>query len=194
MLVGFHGYAETADAQFERLQAIPGTEAWTLVSIQGLHTFYRGRSEEVVASWMTRVDRELIIEDNIAYVDAVIAEIGIGAEPLVFAGFSQGTAMAWRAALLGAHAGRGIIANGGDVPPELQALDAGRWAGKSALIGRGIDDPWYTDAKLAADLAFLEGRPVAVESLRVEGGHEWPAAFGEAAGRWLETLIAGLES
>ena len=55
-------------------------------------------------------------------------------------------------------ASRGIIVNGGDVPPELRALDAARWAGKRVLIGRGIDDPWYTDEKMAADVV-VSGRP-----------------------------------
>src|SRR3982751_1491847 len=54
LLVGFHGYMENARIQMDRLEAVPGSAAWTLVSIQALHRFYRGRTEEVVASWMTR--------------------------------------------------------------------------------------------------------------------------------------------
>src|SRR6188508_1174465 len=75
LLVGFHGYMESAKTQMDRLQAIPGGTDWTLVSIQGLHRFYRGRSEEVVASWMTREDRELAMADNLRYVDAAIAAV-----------------------------------------------------------------------------------------------------------------------
>ena len=56
----------------QRLDDIPDAAAWTLVSIQGLHRFYRGRSEEVVASWMTREDRDLAIADNRAYVAAAL--------------------------------------------------------------------------------------------------------------------------
>ena len=63
LLVGFHGYAETAEIQLARLEAIPGAEAWMLLSVQALHRFYRGRSDEVVASWMTRQDREAAIAD-----------------------------------------------------------------------------------------------------------------------------------
>ena len=65
LLVGFHGYAEAAEAQLERLRSIPGSADWLLVSIQGLHRFYNRRSQEVVASWMTRQDRELAIADNL---------------------------------------------------------------------------------------------------------------------------------
>ena len=46
MLTGFHGYGETADDAVRRLHAIPVIEEWTLVSIQGLHQFYRRRTNE----------------------------------------------------------------------------------------------------------------------------------------------------
>src|SRR4029078_8388739 len=75
VLVGFHGYMETAAIQLERLAAIPGSAAWTLVSIEGLHRFYRGRTEHVVASWMTREDRDVGIADNLAYVAAALEEV-----------------------------------------------------------------------------------------------------------------------
>ena len=75
VLVGFHGYMENAQIQMERLEAIPGASGWTLVSIQGLHRFYRGRTDEVVASWMTSEDRETAIADNIAYIRAALDEV-----------------------------------------------------------------------------------------------------------------------
>lgn len=71
-LIGFHGYAEGAEAQLARMQAIPGAERWLLVAIQGLHRFYQRRTNEVVASWMTRQDRDLAIADNLGYVSTVV--------------------------------------------------------------------------------------------------------------------------
>src|ERR1700683_4919215 len=101
MLGGFHGYAEAAEAQLERLRAIPESTRWLCVSIQALHRFYQRRTERVVASWMTRQDRETAISYTIAYittcVDAVAAE-WLTLPTVVFAGFSQGVAMAFRAA------------------------------------------------------------------------------------------------
>src|SRR5215471_14161932 len=72
LLAGFHGYGEAAGVQRERLRAIPGSDTWTIVSIQGLNRFYQRRTNEVVASWMTREDRELAMADNLAYVSAAI--------------------------------------------------------------------------------------------------------------------------
>ena len=102
LLVGFHGYGETAEEELNRLREIPGSDRWTLVSVQGLHQFYRRRTNEIVASWMTRQNRELAIADNIAYVARVIRALSderSAGSTLVLAGFSQGVAMAFRAAV-----------------------------------------------------------------------------------------------
>ena len=47
----------------------------SIILIQGLHRFYRGRSNEVVASWMTSQSRMFAIADNISYVGGVIERV-----------------------------------------------------------------------------------------------------------------------
>src|SRR5436190_8550298 len=74
MLIGFHGYAENAERHLAELEKIEGAAEWTLVAVQALHPFYT-RSEEVVANWMTRQDREIAIADNINYVRRVVDEL-----------------------------------------------------------------------------------------------------------------------
>ncbi len=187
LLVGFHGYGEDAEAQMDRLRGIPGSDGWTLVSIQALHRFYRGRTEQVVGSWMTRQDRDLAIADNLAYVAAVLDALidATGAlERAVFSGFSQGVAMAFRAAAAARCAVAGVIANGGDVPPELDAVAIGRI--RAALVGRGLRDDWYTSAKLAADLDRLRAARVAVRAFEGDAGHEWTQEFSRAAAACLQ--------
>ena len=66
VLAGFHGYSETAAIQLARLEELAGADAWTLLSIQGLHRFYRQRTQDIAASWMTREDREAAMADNLA--------------------------------------------------------------------------------------------------------------------------------
>ena len=189
MLVGFHGYSEDAEAQLERLRAIPESTRWLCVSIQALHRFYQRRSNQVVASWMTRQDRELAIADNVAYV-ATCLEAVAGEWPtipkIVFAGFSQGVAMAFRAAVNTARGVSGVIAVGGDVPPELapgllQRLPA-------ALIARGTSDEWYTKDKFEADERRLRECSVNVHAVEFNGGHEWSSEVVEAASRFLRDL------
>jgi predicted esterase len=189
-LLGFHGYAENADVQLERLAAIPDASSWTLVSIQGLNRFYRGRTQDTVASWMTRQDREIAIPDNIRYVEAVVASVCMNSAevPLVCAGFSQGVAMACRSAVRGRFKCAGIVAVGGDVPPELLEDPIARFP--PVLIVRGMKDEWHTQAKLDADVSALEARGVDVQSLVHPDGHEWTDAVAREAGRFLTASLS----
>ena len=190
LLVGFHGYGEGAEVQLERLRRIPGAESWRLVSIQGLHRFYQRRANEVVASWMTRQDRELAIADNLAYVAAVVDAVERehpGAPRLVFSGFSQGVAMAFRAAVASARAVDGVIAVGGDVPPELDAAAVG--AVRHALVCHGNRDEWYTEAIFGRDVGRLRDAGVAVTPVEFDGGHEWSAEVVTAAALFLRERL-----
>jgi predicted esterase len=189
LLVGFHGYAEPAAAEMERLQSIPDASEWRLVAIQGLHRFYRGRSRDVVASWMTREDRELAIADNLTYVAGVVEAVGREWGPeerLVFAAFSQGVAMAYRAACASTRSVSGLISLGGDVPPELDRAALARIP--AALIGRGSRDEWYTNQKLEADVARLRDAGVRVTMVPLDAGHEWTDAFARAAAEFLSRV------
>lgn len=186
LLVGFHGYAESADVQMTRLRAIGGCEAWTTIAIQGLHRFYERRTDTVIASWMTRQDRELAIADNAAYVSKVVSEEWSGAQAargVVYAGFSQGVAMAFRAAICSPRPVLGVIAAGGDVPPEIDRSALERIG--HALLCHGTQDNWYTDAKFAQDSIRLREASVSLTALDFVGGHEWSAAVVDAAGAFL---------
>jgi hypothetical protein len=69
---GFHGYGENAERLLEAILEIPGISAWHVVAVQALHPFYNAKTGEVVASWMTKQDRLLAIDDNIRYADRAI--------------------------------------------------------------------------------------------------------------------------
>jgi predicted esterase len=185
ILAGFHGYAEDAEMQLARLRGLPGSERCLIVSIQGLHSFYNRRTNQVVASWMTKQNREEAIADNIAYVKnclhAVASEWQTAAMA-VFAGFSQGVAMAFRAAAHFEHRIGGVIAAGGDVPPEI-TCDALKRVPR-VLIGRGTGDALYSDAQFGRDESRLRESGVNVRTLLFSGGHEWPEDFDDPLG-WL---------
>ena len=182
VLVGFHGYTESAAIQMERLVALELRE-WTLVSVQALNRFYRGRSSDVVAGWMTRQDRDAAIEDNIAYVDRVLDAVASKDLPVMCTGFSQGVAMAFRAGLRGARKATAVVGVGGDIPPEL--LEDASLRFPAVLLVRGASDEWYTAAKLESNVAALRQRGGAAETLVHAGGHEWTP---EAAAKIAEFL------
>jgi predicted esterase len=195
LLVGCHGYAQSAESFASDLEAIPGVERWLLVSVQGLHRFY-ARGGAVVASWMTSQDRELMIADNTAYVRQVIAQVRTGhaevlrtSAPLVFVGFSQGVAMAFRAAADHPDDCAGIIALGADVPPDVRAATASL---PPVLLGRGSTEEWYTEERMRSDVAWLRGIGTDLTLCEYAGGHEWTDAFRSAAAAFLTRRAASV--
>ncbi|MEO7157103.1 MAG: phospholipase [Vicinamibacterales bacterium] len=187
-LVGFHGYQENAAITLTVLRAVANGRRIGLVSVQGLHRFY-SRSNDVIASWMTSQDRELAIADNAAYVarvmTAIADEFGV-TRPLIYAGFSQGVAMAYRAAALVQRPCEGVIALAGDLPPDVAPL-AGSLP--PVLLGRGTEDQWYTAEKAEKDLAVLTAAGATVSEHVFEGGHVWSPAFISRAGEFVDELL-----
>ena len=188
LLVGFHGQGETAAIELEHLQSIRGDRPWALVSVQGLNRYYTRRGD-VVAAWMTREDRELAIADNIAYVRAVLDEVsGMSGTPpkrVVCAGFSQGTAMAYRTAAFSGQQVAGLIILAGDVPPDVVPTAASL---PRVLLGRGSSEEWYTAEKAAVDLARLRQSGVDVIEHVFDDGHVRHPSFAERAGQFLDEL------
>lgn len=185
ILAGFHGYGQNADEMLQELRAIPVADGWTVMSVQGLHRFYRRRTDVTVASWMTRQDREIVIADNIAYVDDALTRVAAGRPigRLVLCGFSQGVAMAFRAAARGRHRVDAVVALGGDVPPELLADRTVSF--DRILLARGGSDALYPAHKHDADLAALRDRCRRVEGIVFDGGHEWTEEVRQAIAQWL---------
>jgi predicted esterase len=183
LVIGFHGYGENAERHLADLQRIEGIGEWTIASVQALHPFYNSKTQEIIASWMTSLDREIAIADNIAYVRRV-REAFPRAEKVVFEGFSQGAAMAYRSAA--ASFATGVITLGGDVPPDVIASGVRL---PPVLIARGERDEWYSEAKFKKDLKYLEST-TQVEPCVFDGGHEWTDDFRDAAARVLR-MIAG---
>jgi len=191
LLVGFHGYGENAEHHLEKLVQIPGADSWRLCAVQALHPFYT-RQGDVVASWMTKQGRDRAIADNIRYTASVVADLKrrFGTpRRLVYAGFSQGVAMAWRATACGGHPCHGLIALAGDVPPEVAAGE--HPALPPVLLGRGVADGWYDKGKMQADLAVLERLGAEVTHCVFQGGHDWTDEFFAAAGEFLRRVEGG---
>jgi predicted esterase len=188
-LVGFHGYKENAAITMDVIRRIAGQRPLGLISIQGLHRFYSSGGT-VVASWMTKEDRELAIADNVDYVGRVLTaaadEFGI-ARPLIYAGFSQGVAMAFRAAAFVQRPCDALIALASDVPPDVAPVANTL---PRTLLGRGDRDEFYSAARAATDLEVLRSSGVRVEEFVFSGGHEWASAFVERSSQFVDELLS----
>ncbi len=188
LLVGFHGYGENAERHLEELRRLPGSYRRVLCAVQALHPFYN-RTGEVIASWMTRLQRERAILDNLRYVASVVAEVKRElpvSDRLVYLGFSQGAAMAYRAAAGSGHACHGVVVLGGDVPPELEDNLSHL---PPILLGRGSSEEWYDATKMEHDVELLRGKGIDIRPFIFEGGHEWTNEFRAEAGRFLDEVL-----
>ena len=118
---------------------------------------------------------------------------GRAIDRLVFCGFSQGVAMAFRAGLLGARKADAVLALGGDVPPELLA-DAGNQSSRACCSRAATRDEWYTERQAAAPTKrALQARGAAVDTLTFDGAHEWHEDFARAGRRDAELACSVLE-
>jgi predicted esterase len=190
LLLVCHGYGEGPEAALAAALRIPGIAPWRIVAPQGLHRFYT-KTGEVVASWMTKQDREQTIADNVGYLAQVLAALGRehGApRHLVVAGFSQGAAMAWRAAVRSGVRVDGLVVHGGDLPADVAAEVP---ATLPVLVGRGEADTWYGEDKLSHDLERLAARGLRPTVVRFAGGHEWGEELVVAIGAFLAEVTRG---
>lgn len=186
LLVGCHGYGQDADAMLDEMRRLPGLKGWRLAAVQGLHRFYTRNSERVIASWMTRQNRDAAIADNIEYMKrAVDAAGGPSVPAIAYLGFSQGASMVARAAARADRPAAALVMLGGDIPADVRS-DSGA-ALPPVLIGCGTQDTWY--GKLVdEDVAFLTSRGIQHEVLRFNGGHEFTDEFRTAAGRFIAAV------
>lgn len=184
VLIGCHGYGQNAAIMLRELNSIPGVDAWRRVSVQALNRFYTRNDEAVVASWMTREDREVAIADNIQYLQNVVSTVAGDATTIVFLGFSQGASMASRAAARVMPKAVGLILLGGDIAPDVKQDSS--VALPAVLIGCGTRDTWYA-SRMDNDVEYLAARGIPHEIVRFDGGHEFTDEFRATAGRWLGT-------
>lgn len=195
-LVGFHGYKENAAIHMDVLRRIAGARPVGLISIQGLHRFY-AKGGAVVASWMTKEDREHAIADNVDYVGRVLTAVAdefpstsLGASgitrPMIYVGFSQGVAMAFRAAAFVQRPCDAVIALASDVPPDVAPV-AGSLP--RTLLGRGDRDEYYGAEQAAKDLGILKSAGVRADEFVFSGGHAWEPAFIDKSAHFIDELL-----
>ncbi|MEO1570476.1 MAG: phospholipase [Bacteroidota bacterium] len=207
-----HGYGQLASHFLRHFQAIvaPGrlivAPGRLIVAPEGLSRFYldgadgqgnHGTYQRIAASWMTRDDRDAEIADQVAYLDAVFAEVCARhdvdpkAARLVGFGFSQGAATIgrWldRSPLLAerSHRAQRFITWGNVPPHDLDWPEArATWLDAADVqIVVGAEDPFLTPEHLAQAQVVLDGIGVAYEVVCFDGGHRLHAeTLREVAG------------
>lgn len=177
-----HGYSMLASVFLKWFEPAsrPGR---LLVAPEALSRSYHdeGGGRRVGASWMTKEDREVEIEDYVRYLD-LLADLVLAAVPgaprIHIHGFSQGTATACRWVSFGRiHTERLVLWSGG-VPPDLPLDRYGPVLTRSGLtLAIGTRDKYITTADIDREQARLAAAGLTPRVHRFDGGHRVDTAM-----------------
>lgn len=168
-----HGYAQLASGFASEFESLAGSSR-LIVAPEGLHRFYqRGGYDKVVASWMTKEDREDDIRDYISWLDVMAAEVLKYCRPdikVTVLGFSQGAATVSRWAALGSTQIDHLILWCGFFPPDLKAENAPKT--KLVTVVTASDDKFIDPASEARQLEDMKSAFATYKHKRFTGQHE----------------------
>lgn len=159
--VVFHGYGQLAEHFIKRFDVFD-SETTFIVAPQGLSKFYLLENfTKVGASWMTKEDRLVELENQRNYFDAVMSHAFNGFDlsqyDINFLGFSQGVSMMARMAAHTQLPLVNFVAWAGGFPPELESKDFDFLSESAHLkIVLGDEDQFFKKEKYQAQIDKME--------------------------------------
>ncbi len=191
VILGFHGYAERPAHCLEGLRKAELDSA-LLVAPMGQHQFYN-REGKVVASWMTKFNREHQVAQILEFARSTLDQIAQqhGELPLYVFGFSQGASTAYRVAALSGRPVRHVFSLSGDLPPEVvEGLPD--FPPVAVCILRGDADNVASAEAMQADRARLQAAGWPGEYREFEGGHGYETAAMRLVGDRIRRDLASI--
>jgi len=172
-----HGYAQLANYFLRHFEVLKNSKT-LIVAPEGLHRFYwEGFSGKVVASWMTKEDRDDDIKDYINYLDAVYSEIVSSLKnkrkKINVLGFSQGTATVCRWLSNGKSRADGLVLWAGGFPSDFN-FESNKAMLDSLKISLviGDKDEFISEEQAKEQVEFLEKKELKIEVVKFKGKHE----------------------
>ena len=145
VLYVLHGYGQLVKYFIRKFSSL--SDNLIIVAPEGMHRFYKkGNYGRVGASWMTKEIREVDIQDNIEWLDALDTAISdeYNIKYRFVLGFSQGGSTAVRWNIQGKTDFSGMIIWASDFPPELKSMTAGLY-GQELYFCVGTEDEFYNE-------------------------------------------------
>ncbi|MDX1479958.1 MAG: hypothetical protein R3301_19755 [Saprospiraceae bacterium] len=174
--LALHGYGQLARnlaGKFDHL----ASDKHYVVAPEGLSRFYwEGVRGQVVASWMTSLDRLDEIADQITYLDRIAGIAGISRSATarrIVLGFSQGCATAWRWLVNSQPPVDTLIMWSGWLPEDIDYQAHLPYLRGIRLVGvHGNNDPYYEGGRFDILLERYRQAGLEPEWVRHPGGHE----------------------
>ena len=168
-----HGYGQLARYFLNNFRGLE--EGRCFIAPEGLSRFYLDAEHaRVGATWMTREDRLHEVDDHVAYLETLCADLLNQAMPgarLNLLGFSQGVATAARWAIQGSTRIRRAVLWAGSLPPELDRDALARWRQLPIDLVLGDRDVYAGTKELEAQALRLQQAEVPHRTHRFAGGH-----------------------
>ncbi len=123
LLIVLHGFGQVA-GQFIKVFEPLVQKGILVAAPQGAHQFYTNFKERRVGfSWLTKYERDQSVSDFVAYMEQLYKLLQetceVDSQRVFMLGFSQGVSMAYRTWAHSSLPVRGVIACGGDLPPDI---------------------------------------------------------------------------
>lgn len=177
-----HGYGQLAEYFIRHFALLPEQDpATVVVAPEALSRFYlQGTSGRVGATWMTRSDRLVEIDDYIAYLNQLAGRLLAACAPdvqVTVLGFSQGAATVSRWLLQVQFRPTRLVLWAGAFPPDMDLLMAGRLLPHVPVtLVCGRHDEYVSAEAVEQQRAFLATLGVEPEIIWFEGRHQLDAA------------------
>lgn len=190
LLCALHGWGQGARSFLRRFKTLEDQDILVLAP-QGPHQFYLDmETRKVGFSWLTQYDRNRTVARATATIQAIVShvqeEYGVTSQPVLL-GFSQGVSVAYRYHALARYPLRGIVACGGDLPPDVRAPMATGQPCPVMLVHGNEDEIVPIEKAHDAETAL---RQCGIEPacLYFNGGHELPKEIVDQIGDWVTAL------
>jgi predicted esterase len=172
-----HGYGQLASRIIRKFDIFEGNAAHFIVAPEALNRFYwKFRTDEVGASWMTKNDRLDEIEDYCNYLTTVFehftAQLPKDVKIILF-GFSQGCATQLRWLLRGCPHFDNLILWGGVLPEDLDYQPfEDYFSNKKLHFVVGDNDEFINQKAIDWHLDFAQQQKLDMDFTYFEGKHE----------------------
>ena len=177
-----HGYGHLAKYFVKKFEPLV-EQGICVVAPEGLSKFYledvnsrvKSGNNRVGATWMTREDRLVDIENYIEYLNSVynVVLLRTPSKPVTLLGFSQGAATVSRWAIHNAVHYDNLILWSGVFPDDMD-FEKGKslFKNKSVKIVYGNKDPFLNDARLAEMKNLSDKLGITTAPIVFDGEHE----------------------
>ncbi len=178
LLIVLHGFGQVA-RQFITVFEPLARKGILVAAPQGAHQFYTHlKKGQVGFSWLTRYERDQSVVDFVGYMEQFYKllqeRFEVDSQRVFMLGFSQGVSMAYRTWAHSSVPVRGVVACGGDLPPDIVAqLDS--LPPIQILLVHGSRDEDVSPEKAEEAREHLTASGLQPELFDFEGGHVVPS-------------------